>query len=220
MKKKKIKIILKNLRKTIKPHQIIFIIVMLVGNTYAWFVYSNKVSGSVNVHVRAWNVLFQAGESTISDFYYVDIPNVYPGMNNYESSLTIENASEIAADITYDILEAKIYDEDYITVEGRNEYKQASHAGDLTSEQLISKLASDYPFKITFNLTNSSLTDASRADTSTSDFTVVASWTFESGDDELDTYWGNKAYEYALNNPGSTSEIQLTIKVFVSQSNS
>ena len=46
-------------------------------------------------------------------------------------------------------------------------------------------------------------------------FRVTVEWPFESGDDEADTLWGNKAYEYYSTNPGKKSieiEVKLTAK--------
>ncbi len=219
MKKKKLAIILKNLKKIVKPHQIIFIIIMLVGNTYAWFVYSNKVSNSIDVHVRAWNVLFQSGQTTISDYFYVDIPNVYPGMANYVSSLTIENESEVAANITYEILNLRIFEDEYVTVEGRRENGETVQQGDMTSAQLEQSLLNDYPFTIQFGLTSSTVSDVTNNALSQSTYSVTLVWPFESGDDELDTYWGTRAYQYANSASPASSEISLTIKIYVTQSN-
>lgn len=219
MKKKKIKIILKNLKKIVKPYQLIFIIIMLIGNTFAWFVYSNKVSGGINVHVRSWKVLFQSGESTVTDYYSVSIPNVYPGMETFIDTLTIENDSEVAANVSYQILEARIFDEDYITVEGRLDNKETAVEGDLTSLQLEEKLLNDYPFSIYFSLTSQNLSEVINSQISKSYFSVNMDWPFESGNDEADTYWGTRSYNYINNSESPDSEIVLKIKIFVNQSN-
>ena len=217
MKKKKLLIILKNLKKIIKPHQIVFLIILLVGNTYAWFVYSNRVATSIDVHVRAWNVLFQSGETVISDYFNVSVSSVYPGMTDYVDTLTIENESEVAANITYKILEARIFSDTYITQEGRTDAGQQIQQTDLTSAQLETKLSTDYPFTITFALTYANLSQVINNVSSTSDFSVTVHWPFESGDDAEDTYWGKEAYNYA--NTNSTSPgISLRVKIYVNQS--
>ena len=216
-KKKKLLIILKNFKKIIKPHQIVFLIILLAGNTYAWFVYSSKVSTSIDVHVRAWNVLFQSGQTSVSDYFNVTVSSVYPGMTDFTDTLTIENASEVAADITYKILEARIFSTTYITEEGRIDAGNPIQQDDMTSAQLETKLANDYPFTITFALSSSSLSEVINNATSTSNFTVTVHWPYESGDDDADTYWGKEAYTYYStyqNTPGIT----LTVKVYVNQS--
>ncbi len=225
MKKKKLQIILKNLRKIIKPHQIIVLIILLAGNTYAWFVYSNKVSNSIDVHVRAWNVLFQSGQTVISDYFYINVPTAYPGMTDYVNTLTIENDSEVAANVTYEILEARIFDETYITEEGRADAGEQVQQGDLTSNELETALSTNYPFTITFALSANTLSQVTNNVTSTSNYSVTVHWPYESGDDNADTYWGKKAYAYyasgqaSSSSQSSSSGISLRIKIFVNQSN-
>jgi len=224
MKKKKLQIILKNFKKIIKPHQIVILIILLAGNTYAWFVYSNRVSNSIDVHVRAWNVLFQSGQTAISDYFYINVPNAYPGMTDYVNTLTIENESEVAANVTYEILEARIFDEEYITEEGRIDSGQQIQQDDLTSDELETILSTNYPFTITFSLSSDTLSEISSNSVSTSNYSVTVHWPYESGDDDLDTYWGKKAYTYASTYLSASSQstppgISLRIKIFVSQSN-
>ena len=36
-------------------------------------------------------------------------------------------------------------------------------------------------------------------------FIISVEWPYESGDDEADTYWGEKAYEFYQNNPDKSS---------------
>lgn len=224
MKKKKLQIILKNLKKIIKPHQIVILIILLAGNTYAWFVYSNRVSNSIDVHVRAWNVLFQSGETAISDYFYINVPNAYPGMTNYVNTLTIENESEVAANITYKILEARIFDEEYVTEEGRTDSGEQIQQSDLTSAELETLLSTNYPFTITFSLTSDTMSAVANNVASRSYYSVTVSWPYESGSDSLDTYWGKKAYTYAStyasmsSMQGSPVGISLRVKIFVNQS--
>ena len=47
-------------------------------------------------------------------------------------------------------------------------------------------------------------------------FAVTIEWPFESGDDELDTLWGNKAYEYYAVNPEEKS-IEIELKLIAQQ---
>lgn len=216
MKKKKLKIILKNLKKVVKPYQIIFIIVLLVGNTYAWFVYSSKVSNSIDVHVRSWNVLFKSGDDSVFDYYYVNIPSVFPGMDDFTDSLTIMNDSEVSATVSYEILEARIFDDSYVSVEGRIDNNEDVQEGDLTSSELEEMLSSDYPFNISFSLSDDNISEVIDSQIGVSSYSVNFVWPFESGDDLLDTSWGVRAYQYMKDNPDS-SGIMLKIKIYVSQ---
>ena len=47
-------------------------------------------------------------------------------------------------------------------------------------------------------------------------FTIGVTWPFESGNDALDTTWGNNAYTYKSNNPTLPS-ITMKVKLSVEQ---
>ena len=66
--------------------------------------------------------------------------------------------------------------------------------------------------KITFNIDTEDL----KAISGSGIFTVNVSWPYESGNDELDTVWGNKSYDYKQNYP-DTPGIIIKIKLTVSQ---
>ena len=83
---------------------------------------------------------------------------------------------------------------------------------ELTSSELITKLSNDYPFKIEF-LVSSEIIDAEYG---SSTYTLKVSWLYESGNDELDTEWGARAYQFKENN-SSTPSIELEAKINVIQ---
>src|SRR5574344_1997420 len=197
---------LEKIKKVIKPQQLLFLIILLASNTFAWFIYSTRVKSDISAHVNAWDVLFEAGDSQITDYVDVNIDNMYPGMADYNYVLKAHNKSEVGASVTYKILNANIMGTEYITTEGREESKEAANAADLTSDGLITKLATDYPFKITFNLSDTSLD----AQTGEATYIVNVVWPFESGDDAADTLWGVKASQYKKDNPDLSS---ITMKV-------
>ena len=49
-------------------------------------------------------------------------------------------------------------------------------------------------------------------------FKITVEWPFESGNDENDTLWGNKAYEYYSVNPNEQS-IALNLTLIATQQN-
>ena len=195
--------------------RLIFILFLVVGNTFAWFIYTTKVDNKIDVHVRAWNVLFQAGEQAVEDYINLDVDSIYPGMEDYVYSLQAKNQGDVDATLSYEVLEARIFDDTYITVEGRESKKEEAQEGDMTSAELLNKLANDYPFTITVGLSSTSI--SSHDGVATYNFTVV--WPFETGDDEEDTRWGIIASNYKKSHP-DLSSITLRIKVIITQNNS
>ena len=211
--KKKKKSLFYYIIKKIRISHIIILIVLLAANTYAWFIYVNTVSNSLDVHIRSWNIDFEDGNSPVTDYVNVFVDDVYPGMTTYTKDITAHNYSEVAADVSFKILEANIMGESYITVEGRQEKGQTVQSTDLTSDQLIEKFGNDYPFSIDFSIDSTQMSPENGVST----YSISISWPYESGDDETDTLWGTRAYTFKNNNP-SLPCIQMTVKIYITQS--
>ena len=186
--------------KKIKIKNIIVLILLLVFNTYAWFIYATKVSSSLSVHVSSWNVEFSIGEDETVTNIIIEVERVFPGMETFEKNVTVRNKGEIKAELDYEIISLKVMDESYRI--GEN----------ITMEELENKMKTDYPFKINVTKDDTLLKEGIGEGL----FSVDVEWPFESGNDELDTLWGNKAYEYYSLNPGEKS-IEIEIKLSAKQ---
>ena len=69
--------------KKIKIKNIIILILLLIFNTYAWFIYATKASSSIDVHISSWNVEFTVGEDETVTNILIEVERVYPGMENF-----------------------------------------------------------------------------------------------------------------------------------------
>lgn len=186
--------------KKIKIKNIVILILLITFNTYAWFIYATKVSSGLSVHISSWNVEFSIGEDEATTNIIIAVERVYPGMEDYEKNITVKNKGEIKAELGYDVRSLNVMGESYIVDEN------------ITAEELENKMKTDYPFKISIAKDDSQLSQG----IGPGQFTVKVEWPFESGDDELDTLWGNKAYEFYSENPGSKS-IEIEIKLTAEQ---
>ena len=213
MKKNKEKII--SIIKKVKPSRLMFLIVLIMANTFAWFIYATRIDSSISVHVKSWNVIFEAGENTVTDNVSINVGDIYPGMDDYEYSITAYNQSEVAANLSYKILEARILNTTYITTEGRGERGETVLATDPTSLELEEMLYNDYPFQISLN-TSSNTIDMEDGE---EDFTLEVTWPYENNDDATDTTWGIAAYNYKESNP-SLPSIAIRVKIIITQSSS
>lgn len=186
--------------KKIKIKNIIILILLLIFNTYAWFVYATKVSSGLSVHVSSWNVEFSTGDNETTTNIVIEVERVYPGMDTFEKNITVKNKGEIKAELEYNILSLKVMDDTYIV--GQN----------ITLEELENKMETEYPFKINISKDDTELIEG----TGEGKFSVTVEWPFESGNDELDTLWGNKAFEYYSVNPEQKS-IEIQVKLTAKQ---
>ncbi len=202
----------KKRRHIIKPSRLIFLIVLLAGNTFAWFIYATKINTDVSVHVRAWNVVFEAGENELSNDVVLTVDSIYPGMDDYSYEIKAYNHSEVSASMTYQILSARILDEEYITAEEKEKNGVTPDGDEPTSEEIEAMLEDDYPFTITFATSSDTIHEQNGVET----YTLSVVWPYESGDDDTDTYWGAGAYDYKESNPSSPS-IALKVRITIVQ---
>ena len=196
----------------IKPARIIILIVFIMANTFAWFIYANKVSSNINVHVKGWNVTFEANQNQITNQVNVTVDDLYPGMTDYEYNISAYNNSEVTANLTYEIIEARILNDTYVTVEGRGSRGETVLSTDLLSADLEDMLAEDYPFTITLSTTGSLLS----TNNGQQDFYLNVEWPYENNQDSLDTTWGIAASNYKTSHPNSPS-ISLIVKLIITQ---
>ena len=176
-----------NILKKIKIRNLIILIILLAFNAYAWFIYATRVSLDLSVHVSSWNVEFVSGEEEITTNMEIVVDRIYPGMEDFERIIEVHNKGETPAVLTYEIKSLQIMGETF----------EVSEESGLTSEDIQNKINTEYPFKIEIITEGNSIIQESEQ----GNFRILITWPFESGDDELDTYWGNRAYAYYEENP-------------------
>lgn len=190
--------------KKIKIRNILVLIVLLAFNAYAWFIYTTKVNMDLSAHVSSWDVEFVSKEGGITSEVTVSVERVYPGMETFERTIQVNNRGDMEATLSYTVMSAKIMDEYYEIGQTLPEETE-----ELTSDDIESILNNNYPFTITIEKDESSLS----AENGVGYFKISVAWDYESGDDALDTEWGQKAYNYYSENPGEESiEIELLLK--------
>lgn len=188
--------------KKIKLRNLIILLILLIVNTFAWFIYATRVSLDLSVHVSSWNVEFVSGDEEITTNIEIVVDRIYPGMDQFEQTIDVHNKGETPAILTYEIKSLQIMDETF----------EVSEESGLTSDDIQNKIETEYPFKINIETGDGSVIQENEQGS----FKVTVNWPFESGDDELDTYWGNKAYEYYSLNPGETS-LLIKLKLIATQ---
>lgn len=195
--------ILKIFFKRTRITTILLLLVTFASSTFAWFIYATKVATGITAHIESWNIMFTNKDNNVEEYINFYIPNLYPGMEDFNDSITAYNYGERSADITYEVVSARILSTNY-NIDGVS----------YSSAQIENILANNFPFKTTFNLSNTNVS-ASYGNTT---FSVNVTWPYESNNDALDTYWGNQSYTFSSNNPGVPS-IELVVKVSAIQSN-
>lgn len=188
---------LKLLKKRIRRRTLFFLILALMANSFAWFIYSNKVSSSLTTGVKSWKINFNKDGADLTNNIEFKVDSIYPGMEEYSDSISITNAGELAANVKYEITYVRIFDDEY-------------SSSDYDSDALLEILNTKYPFIVDFSVSNSVVnTGKSTA------FTFTLNWPYESGNDSLDTFYGKKASSW---NENSSSKAMVEIKALVTAS--
>lgn len=186
----------KKRKNKIRLRTIFFLAITLASNSFAWFIYSTKVSNNITAKVKSWHVNFEVGTGeTVEEYLEIKIDSLYPGMEPYQKTLTASNNGESDANIKYEVEKVNILGDDLLNL-------------NLTDEQIINKIRSDYPFTIDFNVSNNIISKGGGHAT----ITINVNWPYESGNDTEDTFWGNKAYDYHQEH-SDTPSISLIVKI-------
>lgn len=186
----------------------------LIFNAYAWFLYITTVSTNMTVHVEAWSVNFSVDNEAIERELLFDVEEAYPGMQEVTKTISITNSGEKIADVNYKIASISILDKEYIVEEELTSDEKEQLTGQeikVTEEEMVRMLANDFPFKLVVTSTGDELNIGQMASV-----TISFSWDFESGDDSLDTKYGEDSYQYYQDNNGE-APIKAKIKINVQQ---
>ena len=195
-----IKTILRRLKKRVSAKMLLILIVTLSANSFAWFIYANRVSAGVQATVKAWNITFEVDEGEITEYITVDVDELYPG-KSFSKDITITNNGDTDADLSYEINSVTLFG---VTTQ----YTEADNAN---IAALIASIQQNYPFTITPTFSNAVL-----ASHGTATFNISINWPYESGDDAKDTQWGANAYTYAQAHP-NTPSLQLALRIKATQ---
>ena len=179
-----------------------FIAVSLTSITLAWFAYSGIASVDTDIDVKAWYIEFQKDNTAVTNNIVISLSDIYPGMDTVSEKVDINNMGDSDAEISYKIESARILDEDLVG---------------LDPLALEDKLSHDYPFHLNINLSNNYAT----AKDGHSQIEVSVSWPLDSDNDELDSEWGNKAFDFQKSendkfNLDPNYQIRSSLKVVIS----
>ena len=217
--KKKTKLITK-LKKGLTVKTVLLLLVTLIINTYAWFIYISTVNASISMHIKNWDIQFS--DNVVDESFNFNVERIYPGMDDAEQLITIRNNGETDGKLQCAITSFKIFEETY---ELGTEYDDG-HGGTIqyTSADLLNMITSNYPFTITLSVDGTEYIAGTEIPIGTTDtvnvlFKVV--WPYETGtteteissNDEIDTYWGKKAYSYTYSTGEYAIEVTMRLEV-------
>lgn len=212
------------LKSRLQIKTVLILLLTLIVNTYAWFIYISTVSLEMSMHIKSWD--FDISNANDDEKYVFTVEQLYPGMPEASEDFSATNNGEAAAKLGCEISSVQILDDVYKI---NTDYTDSN--GDIfqyTSKDLLDKIMNDYPFKVNIYI-DDVLYDGTQeiimntGDNKTITFKVV--WPFETGttDDEktdndaIDTEWGKKSYEYMQNPDNSKYCIKINLDIVAEQ---
>lgn len=192
----------------IKLMPLIFVIVSFISVTLAWFAYSGLANVQTEINVKAWYIELKRDGEPVSNDIVIPLFEIYPGMETISELVNIKNLGDSDANVSYKIVSARILsdsEDNYLIDET------------ITTDYVEDLLSHEYPFHINLNLTRNYV--LSKGEESV--FEASVSWPLDSDSDELDSFWGTKAYEFvaseqALKDLDKDYQIRPSIQVVIS----
>lgn len=158
----------------------IFIVTSFIFTTFAWFAYSGLRSVSTEIDVKAWFIELTKNGDAVTNNIVISLNDVHPGMETVDEIVNIQNKGDSDAKLSYKIMSSRI-----LNTEINGESLQ-------NNKMLTDSLSHEYPFHVNIDLSKNYI--SAGGDTST--FEVSVSWPLDSGNDELDSVWGNNSYDF------------------------
>lgn len=184
---------------------LILLAVMLVVSTYAWF-YVDKDVGVSNIRgvVTEWDVEYSIDDVIITtEEIVIACDEFYPGMDPFEKKIKTSNKTETGADIKYELKSVKLF--------GVEILEDLKNTGNVTEAgTTINVFATEeYPFNAGFYYDRDVIGGIDPitglpTPNSHAELTVFANWSYTresvtktiTENDELDTQYGEDAYQY------------------------
>ena len=209
----------KTLKSGLQIKTVVLLLLTLLVNTYAWFIYLSTVETKIEMHINEWEFELEDGDA---QGFLFTVEEIYPGMQEAKKEIIAKNKDgSMDADLSCEIVRLKVLDTEYVRGQEKDD------GTTYTSDELLSKMLNDYPFKIQIFINDKeytgsqdNLTMVGGEDTT---IKLTVNWPYETGNvvdgvadgDAEDTKWGSLAYNYLVNSatPEKYSiQVELAIK--------
>lgn len=223
-------------KKKFKFKTLILFIFSLLMTTLAWFAYSKVLEPNLNIHMASWDMEYYIGADKKTNPIGIEIPILYPAMEEQTVTIDIKNNGETLVDIEYQVQSITIAGISYeiiqegeeIPAENQNYIVVASsvpETDEVTGKQIykgvITNDITKFPF--TIEVEHSAQVEAITEDlygngvAGEGYLTVTVNWIGDNSN--LDSEWGYTVGEYFTNNPDATSAMSILLSIDSYQAN-
>lgn len=191
---------------------ILTVILLLIVNTYAWFIFNSDVNLAINTRVKSWTIEFKENGQVLENEVELEIDSIYPGMEEQYKNIVIENKGEIAAELEYRVTAIELFGE-------------RKAIGENCTQEEFEKYINTLPFIVDIKLDN----DLIETEGEETNCKITFNWPLgeDSGNtvitekDEIDTRLGVKAYEFkSLPENKEIPNVRIEMTLLAKQKNS
>ena len=211
----------------ISPKRFILLIFSLIMTTFAWFAYTKVINPTLNMHVASWDIEYYIGADKKTNPIGIEIPTLYPTMEEQTIIVDIYNNGETLIDLFYQIEAVSIIGTTYEIVQPGETNTQENYIS-LSEPKLETKASGEQIYKgvITNDITKFPFTIETELSAEVKPvetdgdgnelpgeayMKITTNWIGDN--DELDSEWGYKVGEYFANNPTATSAISIVLSI-------
>ena len=105
--------VLNVIKKKVKLSNLILLVVLLMFNSYAWFIYNTKVNTSISAKIEAWDIAYISDGIRETQNIILDVEKIYPGMTTYTHQITVNNNGDTEAELSFAVKKVEILGQVY-----------------------------------------------------------------------------------------------------------
>lgn len=193
-------------KKKFNAHKFSVIIFFLMMTTFAWFTYYKVLNVELDIHMASWDVEFLLDDERQSDLLEINVPTLYPGMDDQVYDIKVKNNGELTVDLFYYIEKLEIIGNEYDILQTgdttTNDYYitigQISQSNNISYQNVIND-TTKFPF--TIDIENTALIGSGEEGY----IKLKISW--DGTNDELDSKWGHDVGKYFMENETQATEV-------------
>lgn len=200
--------------------RIILFIFSLIITTFAWVTYSKLLNDEMNIHIVSWDLeyLYDVnGDGILENIenpLEIDVPNLYPQMDNKEIDIIIKNNGESMVDLSCLLTQISILGQNYQIVSSAENATEENYiviqpaiVNSTTNKSTQNIINDSERFPFTISIENDTVLESSAQ----VHLKVTISW--EGINDVLDTQWGHNVAKYISETENPESVLKLLIQV-------
>lgn len=214
----------KRLKNELKFKSVVLVVLTLLVNTYAWFIYNAMVSTKIQMHIKGWS--FDIENMSDEEFIF-KAEEVYPGMKGTEKTVNAQNKGETKTSLRCEFQYVRVFNDVYSVGDAIID-ENGNATGDIYTSEILYDLLNSYPFNTDIHFGNAEYDGnpivMDPGESRQIKFSI--NWPYEleganenviAEQDAIDTEWGEKAYDFKNTAGNNEYCVEIKLKIVAQQ---